>query len=713
MDCQVVHICDCFPARIRRALAELPETLDETYERTLRGINKANWEFAHRMFQFVSVASRPLHTEELADLLAFDFEVGSIPEFYKDWRVEYPGVAVMSTCSTLLAIVNRGPRTIPVIQFSHFSVKEFLTSTRLTKATEILSRYHVSMTHAHTLVTQACLGILLHLDKDVTSDSLKDLPLAEYAARHWVDHARFEGVSQNVEDGMKQLFDPSKPHLAICVWICDPADSTRERTTRNKTPPPLLQTSLHYAASWGLHLAVKFLLIEHLQDVNSRDTTDNATPLHLASRNGHLKSACVLIEHGADLTAQNRDGQTPLHLALQMGQVIVARMLIEHGADLTAQNSDWQTPLHLVLQLGQADDGRIHRIHHVHRVRRIRSMDPTRRVSGGWASLVPMPPLLPWSSEQVDITRMLIERGSDLTAQDMGGQTPLHHALKMGRVDVDCIIFMLIEHGADLTAKNRDGQTPLHLASRMGRVNIARILIDRGADLTARNRDGQTPLHLALRMGRADVARMLIERGADLTARNNDRQTPLHLALKIKIGQENVAPMFIERRTGLTPLSQASYREQVDVVRMLIERGEDLSAQNWVGQTPLHLALQMGQVDVARMLIEHGASLTTQQMDRQTPLHLALKMGQADVARMLIERGTDLTAKNNCGLTPLHLALETGQVDVARMLIEHGASPTDQQMDGQPPLHLALQDGNVAQILVERGADLTAENGDG
>ena len=63
MDCQVVHICDCIPARIRRALAELPETLDETYERTLREINKANWEFAHRMFQFVSVASRPLHVK--------------------------------------------------------------------------------------------------------------------------------------------------------------------------------------------------------------------------------------------------------------------------------------------------------------------------------------------------------------------------------------------------------------------------------------------------------------------------------------------------------------------------------------------------------------------------------------------------------------------------------------------------------------------------
>ena len=183
----MVHICDCIPARIQRALAELPETLDETYECTLRMINKANWKFAHRMFQFVSVASRQLHVKELADLLAFDFEARSIPEYHEVWCLEDPADAVLSTCSTLLAVIN--DRGSPVVQFSHFSVKEFLTSTRLSEATVTISRrYHVSMTPAHTLVAQACLGILLHLGKDVTSDSLRDFPLAEYAAEHWVDH---------------------------------------------------------------------------------------------------------------------------------------------------------------------------------------------------------------------------------------------------------------------------------------------------------------------------------------------------------------------------------------------------------------------------------------------------------------------------------------------------------------------------------------------
>ena len=52
----------------------------------------------------------------------------------------------------------------------------------------------------------------------------------------------------------------------------------------------------------------------------------------------------------------------------------------------------------------------------------------------------------------------------------------------------------------------------------------------------------------------------------------------------------------------------------------------------------------MGQVDIARMLIERGVNLTAQNNDGDTPLHLASYWGQVEVTRMLIERGADLTA---------------------------------------------------------------------
>ena len=238
----MVYLRGCHPGRIRRALSELPETLDETYERTLREINKADWDLAYRLFQCVSVASRPFRVEELAEFLAFDFKSGPIAEFQEGWRLDDPVDAVLSTCSTLLVLVNVDGSQ--VIQFSHFSVKEFLTSGRLGEATEeILRRYHISMTAAHTLVAQACLGILLHLDMTITRDNLAKYPLAEYSGRHWVDHARFKNVSEYTEEGLKHLFDPSKPHLSIWIWIFDPRNLLIWPSLPGATP-------LHYAAVW-------------------------------------------------------------------------------------------------------------------------------------------------------------------------------------------------------------------------------------------------------------------------------------------------------------------------------------------------------------------------------------------------------------------------------------------------------------------------------
>src|SRR6266481_8814567 len=125
--CRLDRLRRCLSPRIRRALDELPETLDETYERALRDIDEDNWAYAHRLFQCVLVAQRPLHVEELAEFLAFKSGEGGGLTFEEEWRPEDSRDTVLSTCSSLIAIVNVDGSQ--VIQFSHFSVKEYLTST--------------------------------------------------------------------------------------------------------------------------------------------------------------------------------------------------------------------------------------------------------------------------------------------------------------------------------------------------------------------------------------------------------------------------------------------------------------------------------------------------------------------------------------------------------------------------------------------------------
>jgi len=348
VDCQLAYLTNCFPRNIRGILNELPATLEETYERTLREIKETNWESARQLLVCVTVASRPLRVEELAEILAFDFKSGAIPKFHKDWRLKNPVQAVLSACSTLLSVVNveTSLENFQVVQFSHFTVKEFLTSSRFAEKHDNISRrYHISMSPAHTFVAQACLGVILHLDKNITSQSLTEFPLAEYAARHWFEHACFEGVSQDAVEGMKQLFDRTKPHFSIWLWIHDPTVSSRMRRERAEGPAPPCGTPLHYAAFCGLHDIAKILAIERPQGVNSRRFDGASTPLHLASLNGDLDLARMLVERGADVSAQNKYGWTALHFASECGHVDLARMLVERGADVSAQDEDGSTAL--------------------------------------------------------------------------------------------------------------------------------------------------------------------------------------------------------------------------------------------------------------------------------------------------------------------------------------------------------------------------------
>ena len=70
-----------------------------------------------------------------------------------------------------------------------------------------------------------------------------------------------------------------------------------------------------------------------------------STPLHWASRGGHVGVALLLLGHGVDASSQNNFKSTPLHLAMQGGHVEVTRALLKYGADASAHDEDKLTPL--------------------------------------------------------------------------------------------------------------------------------------------------------------------------------------------------------------------------------------------------------------------------------------------------------------------------------------------------------------------------------
>ncbi|KAI9434798.1 hypothetical protein H4582DRAFT_2174263, partial [Lactarius indigo] len=288
--CQLETLRHCLPQNVPHILRQLPATLDETYARVLKEIGTTNQLYAHRLLQCLTVAKRPLGVEELAEILALDFSGGEIPELKENWRWKDQQDAVLSTCSSLISVVgDRGDR---VVQFSHFSVQEFLTSDRLATSSADISCFHILPEPAHTVIAKACLGVLFQHRVDDAKVG-HDSPLARYAAGHWAYHARFRNVWTHVEDGIRRLFDSSKPYLKV----------------------------------WLQLLRRQGITVDDAGDTNN-------TPLHLASRGGHADIARELLMRGASVAMKDRSYRTPLHLACDSGNAETVRLLIEQGADV-------------------------------------------------------------------------------------------------------------------------------------------------------------------------------------------------------------------------------------------------------------------------------------------------------------------------------------------------------------------------------------------
>ena len=453
------------PSSILKALNELPITLDETYERALEGIPKEKRQHAHRLFQCLVVAIRPLRVEELAELFAIEFDQDAGHNLKEGWRPENAEDAVLSACSALIAVIqNDGSK---IVQFSHFSVKEYLTSDRLrTSEMGNVRHYHIPLDAAHMILARACLTVLLQLDENVDKKRLETFPLAFYAAEYWVDHAKYKDVALRFQDAIEQLFNPSKPYLAAWTWIHD-VDSNLARETiddlENRPTQPKA-TALYYAVLCGFSGLANYLITTHGENVNA-ECGYRGTPLHAASYKGHLDDARLLLAHGVDVNTPNSDEKTPLCSAYDGGHLDVMRLLLDHGADVD--------------------------VHY----------DATGPLSHD-ASLY----------GRADVIHLLLQHNADVNFRNQVNETPLHAASIGGQTRVG---LLLLEHGAVINAQDEIHCTPLYIASEFARLEFVQLLLRHGADVHIRGAENQTPFQVATSNGSVEVAQLLLEHGAE------------------------------------------------------------------------------------------------------------------------------------------------------------------------------------------------------
>ena len=139
--------------------------------------------------------------------------------------------AILSACSSLVSVVKANGSQIA--QFSHFSVKEYLTSDRLATSTTPNIRYfHDPLESAHMIMVQACVTVLLQLDEKVDRARIEGLPLAIYAAQHWADHARLKTSITNSRPRRVSIIPRQTP---ICSMDLDIRRGWGERPIRERS----------------------------------------------------------------------------------------------------------------------------------------------------------------------------------------------------------------------------------------------------------------------------------------------------------------------------------------------------------------------------------------------------------------------------------------------------------------------------------------------
>ncbi|KAM7311320.1 rabankyrin-5 [Ixodes scapularis] len=482
-------------------------------------------------------------------------------------------------------------------------------------------------------------------------------------------------------------------------------------------------TLLHKAIERGDEFSALFL-VEHKASVDLAVPLEKETALHMVAGfkasqgtpQGMDRVASSLLQHGADVNAQDGNGNTPLHRSIEAQNVDVFHLLLESkGVNLELRNNDQQTPLGFALHARPGPYG------------------------------------------EDSFAARLADRGASLDAVNkITGDTQLHLVARAGNEDGG---IFLANRGAQTNHSNNKGEGALHVACQAGLAKLVRTLLDRGADPNRQTlgsaaddeeaRYLQTPLHLAVLHKHGGAVRSILEYKAfaqqspanpslpNLNLKNSRDETALSLALELglhDVARELLnagASLDVADAEGLSLLHRAILHQDTSGALFLLDQGADFNLCTRDGETPLQLAIRRHLPAVVKALCERGADMSVEEGNCRSALWLALEGGQEDVASVLVQYGCDTDCwsegPGGCSQTLLHRAIDENNDSVAQFLIRSGCdlnSPRrpgphgegdEEAYDGQTPLHLscAWSLESVVQTLIEHNANVNAQDSEG